>query len=68
MKRLQQRQQKVTENIISSFKRQFNGEPIEFETSWPITKFDTLQTGDMDFLVELDLKTGKVIQITEYRS
>lgn len=56
MKTIHERQQKVTEGILAAFKQQFPGEEPEsdFETIWPISKWDRIQTKTRSFDIELN--------------
>lgn len=65
MKTLQQKQEIVNKNVIKTFKDKFNLVPLEFDTCWPLTKWDTIRTETRNFLVELKLDSGKVLNITE---
>lgn len=64
------KREKIKKNVIEFFKVNFPdaGDPVDFETVWPISKWDYLQTETMNYSVELNMRTGKVIKIMEDRS
>lgn len=53
----------IQAGIISEFKKRFGGEPIDFETAWPLAAWDCLHTETETFWVHINLITGKVISI-----
>lgn len=59
------KRKKISEKIIKAFKDQFGEEPVDFETIWPISCWDTLHTKTRTFSVKLKMATGKVESITE---
>ncbi len=68
MKSLQERQQKVTEGILKAFKARYPHlmPQSDFETIWPASKWDMIHTETRSFDIELNYKTGKVINIQEF--
>lgn len=57
---LELKRKKISANIIEAFKAQFNEEPVEFETCWPISCWDYIQTETRSFVVKLKMATGKL--------
>lgn len=63
----EQQKQKIQDGILKAFKVKFpHLEPQDdFETIWPLSTWDTIQTETRSFDIHLKLATGKVLSIEE---
>ena len=58
--RLTKKKAKVTSDIIKAFKERYNEDPVEFETIWPLSCWDYIQTETRSFNMKLKMATGKL--------